>query len=188
MKRLLATLILTVLTLSLFSQKVTVNHGHFYSVYDLQLQCPVQVGWTVTPFDLGEASRNPGWKFINDIPDSLATATHQDFNGTHYDRGHMCPAGDRSSDLRMMRSTFVLSNCAPQSPNLNRGDWKITEYFCRSAALLYDSVQILALPVFLDRDTTFLGGHRLAVPHAFIKAAWLPKNDSIIGLWFYWNR
>lgn len=100
----------------------------------------------------------------------------------------MCPAQDRSADLRAMRSTFVLSNIAPQVPALNRGAWKKTENFCRSAALLYDTVQVVALPLFLDRDTTFIGSHRLAVPHAFIKAAWLPKNDSIIGIWMFWNK
>ena len=188
MRKVLTFFLLTIFELSLYAQKVTINSGHFYSVYDVGLQCPQQVGWTVTPSDFGLARREPSWTFIQDVPHPLATANHNDYNRTGYDRGHMCPAQDRSRDLLAMRSTFVMSNIAPQAPSLNRGAWKKTENFCRSAAILYDSVQVIALPIFLNRDTLFLGNHQLAVPHAFIKAAWIPKNDSIIGLWFFWNR
>lgn len=188
MKRMTVYLFVLALCLSAFAQVVTIKKPHFYSVYNLQTQCPQQVGWTVTPSDLGEAKREPSWVFTQDVPHPLATGNHHDYSHSGYDRGHMCPALDRSADLRMIRSTFVLSNIAPQVPALNRGAWKKTESFCRSAALLYDSVQVIALPIFLNRDTMFLGSHRLAVPHAFIKAAWLPKNDSIIGLWFFWNK
>lgn len=100
----------------------------------------------------------------------------------------MCPAADRSADLRAMRSTFELANVAPQAPRLNRGPWKKTESFCRSAALLYGAVEVLTLPIFLDRDTIRVGGHHVAVPHAFIKAAWLPATDSVIGVWFFFNK
>lgn len=188
MKRLTVYIFVLALCLSAFAQVVTIKKPHFYSVYNLQMQCPLQVGWTVTPSDLGEAKRDPSWVFTQDVHHPLATGNHYDYSHSGYDRGHMCPALDRSADLRMMRSTFVLSNIAPQVPALNRGAWKKTESFCRSAALLYDTVQVLALPIFLDRDTMFLGSHRLAVPHAFVKAAWLPRNDSIIGLWWFWNR
>ena len=188
MKRLLIFLYVVAVASAAFSQKVTVCHSHFYSVYDLTTQCPSQVGWTVTPSDLGIASREPSWVFVQDVPHPLATANHYDYSRTGFDRGHLCPAQDRSRDINAMRSTFVMSNIAPQVPALNRGAWKKTEVFCRKAALSFDTIQVVALPVFLKRDTTFIGSHRIAVPHAFIKAAWLPKNDSLIGLWWFWNK
>lgn len=188
MKRMTVYLFVLALCLSALAQVVTVKNPHFYSVYDVGLQCPRQVGWTVTPSDLGKASREPSWVFTQDVPHPLATGNHYDYCRTGYDRGHMCPAQDRSRDLLAMRSTFVMSNIAPQVPWLNRGAWKKTESFCRTAAQLYDTVQVLSLPIILDRDTMFLGSHRLAVPHAFVKVAWLPKNDSIIGLWWFWNK
>lgn len=187
-RRFLVALILTPLLTQAVAQEVTIDDGHFFRVYDLETLCPRQVGWTVTPSDLGEARREPSWKFVQDVSHPLATANHRDYSRSGYDRGHMCPALDRSGDLLAMRSTFVMSNIAPQAPSLNRGAWKKTELFCRNAALLYDTVSVLALPVFMNRDTTFFGSHRLAVPHAFIKVAWLPQNDSIIGLWFFWNK
>lgn len=188
MKKAVLTLLLFACLLSLRAQIVTIKNGHFTSVYDLQLQCPRQVGWTVTPSDLGQTKREPSWPFVQDVSHPLATASSNDFIRSGYDRGHMCPAQDRSRDLQAMRSTFVLSNIAPQARSLNRGDWKKTETFCRKAALLYDTVSVIALPLFIDRDTMFIGSHRLAVPHAFIKVAWLPSNDSVIGMWYFWNK
>lgn len=188
MKRLTLYIFMLAICLVACAQMVVIKNDRYYSVYDLKLQCPRQVGWTITPSDLGNVRREPSWKFIQDVSHPMATANHRDYDHSGYDRGHMCPAQDRSRNLNDMRSTFVMSNIAPQVPSMNRGDWKKTESFCRSAVLIHDTVQVISLPIFLDRDTTFIGSHRLAVPHAFIKAAWLPKNDSLIGLWFLWNR
>ncbi|MDT3388952.1 MAG: DNA/RNA non-specific endonuclease, partial [Bacteroidota bacterium] len=81
-----------------------------------------------------------------------------------------------------------LPNVAAQTPPLNRGAWKRTQPWSRSAALLYRAEEVISLPVFLDRDTIRVGSHHVAVPHAFFKAAWLPATDSIIGVWFFFNR
>lgn len=174
--------------LSCGAQIVKVQTPFFSSVYDCQTLCPQQVTWTVRQSDIGTVTREPSWKFTNTLLDTLGIATHADFTKSGYDRGHMCPAADRSHDLRAMRSTFELVNVAPQAPRLNRGPWKKTESFCRSAALLYGAVEVLTLPIFLDRDTIRVGSHHVAVPHAFVKAAWLPASDSIIGVWFFFNK
>lgn len=172
----------------MMAQSVTIQTPQYRSVYNLNTLCPEQVSWTISRSDIGTVTREPSWTFTNSLLDTLGMATHADFTKSGYDRGHMCPAADRSHDLRAMRSTFELVNVAPQAPRLNRGAWKRTESFCRSAALLYGEVEVLTLPVFLNRDTTLIGSHRLAVPHAFFKAAWLPSNDSIIGVWFFFNK
>lgn len=174
--------------LSLGAQTITLRTPQFLSVYDMQTLCPQQVSWVLHRSDIGRNKREPSWKFTNTLLGPMAMATHADFIKSGYDRGHMCPAADRSHDPRAMRATFELVNVAPQAPRLNRGAWKRTEAFCRANALLYDSVQVLALPVYLDRDTTHIGTSRIAVPHAFFKAAWIAGTDSIIGVWFFFNK
>lgn len=169
------------------AQTVQVLSPAFSSTYNVRLLCPQQVLWTIHKSDLGTATREPSWLFRADVPHPSAKATHNDYTGSGYDRGHLCPAADRSSSLSMMRATFVTSNIAPQRPALNRGAWKKSEVFCRKAAERYDSVKVVAIPLFLDRDTVRIGSHRLAVPHAFVKVAWLPANDSVIGQWFFFN-
>lgn len=174
--------------LSSGAQTITLRTPQYLSVYDMQTLCPQQVTWILHRSDIGINKREPSWRFTNCLLDTLAVATHADFTKSGYDRGHMCPAADRSASLRAMRSTFELVNVAPQVPRLNRGAWKRTESFCRSAALLYDSIHVLAMPVYLDRDTTHIGTNQIAVPHAFIKAAWIAGTDSVIGVWFFFNK
>ena len=189
MKRKIGLLLsILLLLVSASAQTVRVDGGTYLSVYDLGLQCPRQVMWMLRSADLGDASRNPAWRFDADIEDTLAVARHDDFKGSGFHRGHMCPAADRSSSLVAMRSTFKMSNVAPQMPAVNVGTWKSTETFCRSAAKTYDSVCVVAVPVFLDRDTVRLRRGRIAVPHAFFKAVWLPATDSVLNAWFIFNE
>lgn len=170
------------------AQLVPVRSPSFSSIYNLKTQCPHQVEWVLCPDDMGNVKREPSWRFLPDVPHVLATAKHEDFNHSGYDRGHMCAAADRSADLCKMHSTFAISNCAAQTPWLNRGEWKKTEIECRKQAVRFGSINVLAMPIFLQRDTTFIGTHRVAVPHAFLKVAWCSGNDSIVGLWFFWNK
>lgn len=189
MMKLYASLILAITcVLAVSPQTIVVDNAAFRSTYDLGLLCPRQVEWTLHARDIGDGTREPSWRFVNDIPSPFAIARHSDYSHSGYDRGHLCPAGDRSIYSIWMHTTFTMSNIAPQAPTLNRGAWKCSESDCRRAAILHDSISILVLPVFLNRDTTFIGRHRLAVPHAFIKAAWLPGNDSLVHLSMFWNK
>ncbi len=189
-KRLHLTILLLFLLIphDLLAQNVRISKPQYSSYYSIDLQCPLQVQWKVCAADLGVASRNPSWQFANDINHPMATATHNDFRGTGYHRGHLCPAADRSSTIEDMRQTFALSNVAPQFPSLNMGEWKRTEDAVRRFTLMGDTISVVVIPVFLDRDTIRIGSQRLAVPHAFFKAAWLSSNDSVIGSWFYFNH
>ena len=188
----IAILILAVLAqgniVPLSAQRVTIDRPEYRSIYDIGLRCPVQVEWQVCPSNLGTAKRDPKWKFIQDIPHPDAVATHDDFTKSGYHRGHMCPAADRSAAAKLMRSTFSLANICPQYPAVNTGAWKTTENAVRNLVLLGDTISVLTIPVFLNRDTTRIGTHELAVPHAFFKSAWRTGSDSIIGCWFIFNH
>lgn len=170
------------------SQVIRVDCPTYCSMYDIDTMCPIQVQWTLHAADMGHAKRMPGWKFINDVSSAGKNVLHADYNHSGYDRGHLCPAQDRSKSAKLMRSTFAMSNCAPQVPALNRGTWKQTENSCRLAASIYDSVCVLVMPVFLNRDTLTFGEHGMRVPHAFFKAAWVADTDSVIYSWFFFNH
>lgn len=189
MKRtLLINLLLLISIQFLMAQRITIEKEQYLSIYDLELQCPVQVEWSVCAADFGAAKRKASWRFRNDIGHPLAVATHDDFTKSGYQRGHLCPAADRSCSLVDIKQTFSMSNVAPQWPSLNTGVWKATEIAVRNAVLLGDTISVVTIPVFLDRDTLRIGSHGIAVPHAFFKAAWCSGNDSIIGSWFFFNH
>lgn len=174
--------------ISIYAQRVVVDHDHFLSIYNVKTLCPEVVEWTLKRSDFGEVKRSPSWRFRDDVSHPLGVATHDDYSFSGYDRGHMCPAADRSSSGELMLSTFVTSNIAPQAPRLNRGTWLDTEIFCRKATMIYDSLRVMAMPIFMHRDTARIGAHGVAVPHAFLKVAYIPGNDSIIHVWFLFNK
>lgn len=171
-----------------FGQCVTIENDAYRSVYDLSLQCPMQVIWTLHRTDVGDIKREPSWRFTADIDSPLAVARHADYNHSGYHRGHLCPAADRSAVAQLMRQTFALSNVAPQLAQVNVGSWKRTENQTRNYLHDHDSVRVLVMPVFLPEDTLYIGKGHLAVPHAFFKAVWLPANDSVLSAWFVFNR
>lgn len=176
------------LTFNVNAQSIEVNKETYRSIYNLKLLCPAQVTWVLHRSDLGTVSREPSWPFVSDIPSPLAVGHHADYTHSGYDRGHLCPAADRSASVQLMRSTFSMSNICPQLPSLNRGAWKRTEIQCRQLATTYDSVSVVVIPVFLHQDTTYIGIHRLAVPHAFFKAVFSTKDSTVLGSWFLFNR
>lgn len=167
---------------------LSLHRPEYFSLYDLTLLSPRQVEYTLRSSDIGNSTREPSWRFAADIPDRRAVATHADYNQSGYDRGHLCAAADRSASTSKMLATFSMSNICPQLPSVNRGVWKRTEIACRGYAAALDSVSIVVVPVFLQRDTNFIGKHRLAVPHAYFKAVWSTANDSVLDTWFIFNH
>lgn len=188
MKNRLILLLLVMAASPAIAQLYIVNKPQYRAVYDTHMNCPQQVLWNIHASDLGQVRREPSWRFTADLPRSLSLASHSDFARSGLHRGHMCPAADRSASRAQMRQTFQMSNVAPQVPSVNRGSWKETENICRAAALQFDSVCVVALPVFLNRDTACIGEHRLAVPHAFFKACWVADTDSVLYSWFIFNK
>ncbi len=54
-------------------------------------------------------------------------ATNTAYLHSGYDRGHMAPANDMTADPAAMKDCFLLSNMMPQTPQLNRGSWRMLE-------------------------------------------------------------
>jgi endonuclease G len=44
----------------------------------------------------------------------------RDYVGTGFDKGHLCPSGDRTDSSEDNSATFVMSNMVPQAPRNNR--------------------------------------------------------------------
>jgi endonuclease G len=57
-----------------------------------------------------------------------------DYLKTGFDRGHLTPAAD-STTFVGMAETFLMSNMTPQSPTLNRGEWKLLEERVRTESI-----------------------------------------------------
>lgn len=161
--------------------------GRYSIEYDTTLKIPRRVTWSLCQSDLGTIKRVSKMKFYPDADIPEGTAMPSDYTRTGYDRGHMCPAADRSTSRRAMMATFSMANITPQAPALNRGAWKRIEDATRRYARGGHPVTIMADAVFWQADTLRIGQTRVAVPHAFVKTVRLMANDSIIFTGYFQN-
>lgn len=188
MERLIEILLMLLVSIICSAERIVIQYPEYRSVYDTTLQVPAQVEWLLTREDVGNIRRNPSWKFKTDDEVKGIRATHEDYTNSGYHRGHLCPAADRSGETDLMQHTFRISNIAPQVASLNVGSWLQTEKWTRQKLRQSDSIRVVVVPIFLDRDTIHIGLNNIAVPHAYFKAAWLNRNDSVIGCWFIFNK
>jgi endonuclease G, mitochondrial len=89
------------------------------------------VSWRLTRWDVGEAPRKQTFDADDDLPPGFYRVTHKDYSNSGFDRGHLCPHGDRAANQAMSFATFLLTNNIPQAPNVNQKAWANLEDYCR---------------------------------------------------------
>ena len=138
--------------------------------YNKETRLPNWVAWELTPEKLVERESRTN-KFLPDpdLPQAEAVTT-DDYKGSGWDRGHMCPAGDNRWHWRAMTESFYMTNICPQHHNLNRGDWKELEEDCRRWAQAWGSIYIVCGPILYRQEHQTIGSeHTVTVPEAFFK-------------------
>lgn len=114
---------LSVVSIQLHAQLIT--HTGIYTVnFSNQYHEPLWVSYKL--YRRGGECGRKAFRFIND-KDSLQTATNKDYAKSGYDKGHLANAEDFAYDCTLDELTFRYYNCLPQTPNLNRGVWKVYE-------------------------------------------------------------
>jgi endonuclease G, mitochondrial len=115
--------------------------------YNNDTGTPNWVSWQVTEEDLGTAPRKQVFDSDTTLPIGFKVVATRDYNGSGFDRGHMCPHGDRAANEEMSFSTFVMTNIIPQAPNVNRKAWAQLESYCRDLVHKHNHLYILSGPV-----------------------------------------
>ena len=107
---------------------------------------PNWVSWVVSPADLGEAPRKGEFDADSTLPPGFHMVSEHEYSGSGFDRGHMCPHGDRTANTEMSFATFVMTNIIPQAPNVNRKAWAQLEVYCRELVRSGHRLYIVAGP------------------------------------------
>lgn len=107
-----------------------ISNKYFALSYNNSKGMPNWVSWRLAQSDIGNAARVPFYPDPH-LPRGFQVVTPGDYTGSGFDRGHMCPHGDRSANDTMSKSTFVMTNIIPQSPPLNEQTWAQMESYCR---------------------------------------------------------
>ena len=149
-------------------QEVIINRRAYTVSYNKETLCPNWVAWHLTSEHVdGEWARSNDYREDYDVP--APRATNEDYKGSSWSRGHMCPASDNKWDADAMSESFLLSNMCPQDRSLNSGLWNRIETDCRRWAQKYGEVYIVCGPLFYNKKHETIGENKVAVPEAFFK-------------------
>ena len=140
----------------------------YITSYNPETKCPNWVAWHLTAARTdGEIARDK--RFYEDLDVPAPRATNEDYRGSGWSRGHMCPAGDNKWDEKVMQESNLLTNICPQNQELNSGVWNVIERDCRKWAKKYGDVYIVCGPILLNKDHETIGLNKVVVPEAFFK-------------------
>jgi endonuclease G len=106
---------------------------------------PNWVSWHVNKSWLGRVRQS---KFAPDpdLPEGFFQVRPNDYRGSGFDLGHMCPSGDRTATKEDNEATFYMNNMVPQSPDNNRKTWERLETYCRRLVRRGNELYIVAGP------------------------------------------
>ena len=150
--------------------------------YNKDTKCPNWVAWHLTAAHAdGPLKRLNNFHEEESVP--LPRATLQDYKGSGWSRGHMCPAGDNKWDAEAMYESFSLVNVCPQNASLNSGLWNSIEMDCRQWAKRFGDIYIVCGPLYLRREHERIGENQVWVPEAFFKVV-LCLNGTPKGFGF----
>ncbi len=114
---------------------------------------------------------------------TAAKVVHDDFTGSGYDRGHMAPNQSIATrhGCEAQRETFLLSNIAPQLPDLNQRTWAAYEIVVDSVyADDFEGIWVLTGPIFDPEQIVTMCDTEIEVPVEFWKVVIRRKpNDDL---------
>ncbi|WP_339626433.1 DNA/RNA non-specific endonuclease [uncultured Winogradskyella sp.] len=111
----------------------------------------------------------------------------RNYKKSGYDRGHLCPAGDRRFTKEAHNETFLTSNISPQEHQFNAGVWNRLEQKVRYWASGNDGVFVVTGGV-LKNGLKTIGDESVSVPDQFYKVILDNNNGKIKVLAFLMNH
>jgi endonuclease G, mitochondrial len=152
------------------SNEIILDKKFFIVSYNLKYKIANSVSYTLKASNLKIKIANRKNHFYKD-PDllsrGLASTKPLDFYNTKYDKGHLAPSGDFLYSQEANDATFVMSNIAPQTKNLNRKAWRYLEDHVRKWACTEKELKIITGAV-IDSDQ-IKPADEIFIPNSFYK-------------------
>lgn len=141
------------------------NRGEFIIGWSDSLRHPVWCAYHVKKEQRFEDGKRPSFAIDKSIP---LSPRPDDYTKSGYDRGHMAPNHAIMSRYgeNARQQTFLMSNIAPQKPELNRGVWRNIEH--RIADLWtarYGEIWVIVGAIPSESGKRFANG--IDIPSAF---------------------
>lgn len=143
-------------------------HHQFYSLsYNEKYE---QAEWVAYELTQNQLSKTPIKRpyFEKDPKVTTQSAHYKNFKDSGYNKGHLCPAGDRKFSVEAFNETFFTSNISPQIYEFNGGVWNRLEEKVRYWAQKHEKLYIVTGGVLTPNLKT-IGTEKVAVPQYFYK-------------------
>jgi endonuclease G, mitochondrial len=130
-----------------------------------------QAEWVAYQLKKNELQHNSDFKrpyFIEDPKVKTGSAKWYNYKNSGYDKGHLCPAGDRRFSQDAFNETFYTSNISPQDHDFNAGIWNNLEQKERYWAVKYNGLYVVTGGILTD-DLDEIGEENVSVPKYFYK-------------------
>lgn len=150
--------------------------------YNKVLNIPNWVSWELNSDWFGDVDRYSG-NFITDttLPIGFYRVKHSDYTNSGYDRGHLVRSEERTNTIEDNKSTFILTNIIPQTPDLNRGVWLNLEYYCEDLCKK-DNKLLYVIAGGINRTKNTIG-NQIVVPDSCFKiVVVLEKGQSLLDV------
>ncbi|WP_103864009.1 DNA/RNA non-specific endonuclease [Aquimarina sp. I32.4] len=143
-----------------------------------------QAEWVAYELKKGHMSTNNFKRpfFEEDRKVKTSSADWRNYKKSGYDRGHLCPAGDRRFTYKAFEETFLTSNISPMNHEFNRGVWNDLEKKVRYWAKTYNAIYVVTGGVLVN-DLPAIGYEHVSVPRYFYKVIFdnSSTNPKMIG-------
>lgn len=144
-----------------------IKHQYFWLSYREEYEQAEWVSYTLQRMHLTQDGRKRPY-FIEDPYIRTKSADWRNYRGSGYDRGHLCPAGDRRFTEYAYNETFYTSNIAPQYKDFNAGVWNRLENQVRYWSREYGTIYVVTGGV-LEKGLQGIGDENVAIPGAYYK-------------------
>jgi len=144
-----------------------VTHEFLTLSYNEQFEQAEWVAYELKASHISKTNRKRPY-FIYDKKVRTKSANYKNYKGSGYDRGHLCPAGDRKFSEQAFNETFFTSNISPQKHDFNSGIWNRLEQKTRYWASKDKQLYVVTGGV-LKKGLKTIGQEKVAVPDQFYK-------------------
>ncbi len=127
-----------------FPTNYLMEKSNYCLAYHRDDRRPNWVSWHLDTSWLGSTARQDDFRADTTLPAGWYQVQAGDYSGSGYDRGHMCPSGDRTSSVSVNSSTFLMTNMIPQAPTNNQQTWANLESYCRTLANAGNELYIIS--------------------------------------------
>ena len=163
----------------------TLNYKAITIYFNNKLRIPNCVAYELTNTmvsmaDAPTAERRKNYRFEQDR-NAPGCPTHKDYSGSGYTRGHMAPAMDMRGEKQTMQDCFMMTNMCPQEAKLNNDKWRQLEESIHRWAKRDGQLIVLTGPIMAAKHSCIGPKHDIAVPSAFYKVIYAPKQARAIA-------